>query len=79
MIHEEDEIESSIIDFSWFYFIGTAKLHLSIRETGRLTLTMFNRLYSHYKDNWDMEMILQATHTTYADAYRKQQKSEEWF
>lgn len=68
-----------MIDFSWFYFIGRAKLHLTLHETGRLTLTMFNKLYSHYKNNFDMEMRLFHANVTYQEAYEKAQKAEEWF
>lgn len=67
------------IDFSWFYFIGTAKLRLSMKETGRLTLTMFNRLYAHYKDTFDTEMRLKNANVTYAEAYQQAQRAEEWF
>ena len=68
-----------MIDFSYFYFIGKSKLGLSFSETGRLTMTMFNKLYAHYKDDFDYEMLLKASHTTYADAYKKAQQAEEWF
>lgn len=59
-------------------FIGKAKLNLSFKETGRLTLTEFNRLYKHYKDNWDLEMRLTRNNVTYAEAYAKAMKDEEW-
>ena len=68
-----------MIDFSWFYFIGKAKLNLSFKETGRLTIYMFNKLYDHYKDNFDIEMRLSKANVTYADAFNKAQESEEWF
>lgn len=67
------------MDFSWFWFIGKTKLNLSIKETGRLTLRMFGRLYQHYKDDFDLEMMLWKGHQTYADAYKKSQQDEEWF
>ena len=76
MIHED---EDPVIDFSWFWFIGRNKLHLTYKETGRLTLTMFNRLYSHYKNDWDLEMRLRNANVTYAEAFEKAQKAEEWF
>lgn len=66
------------IDFSWFYFIGKVKLGLTFKDTGRLTLTLFNKLYSHYKADWDLEMKLRASRTTYEQAYIKTQKAEEW-
>ena len=67
-----------MIDFSWFYFIGKAKLNLSFKETGRLTLTMFNKLYGHYKDTFDLEMRLTQANMTYEEAYDKSMKDEEW-
>lgn len=42
-------------------------------------MTTFNKLYKHYKDNFDLEMRLKASNTTYEEAYKKSQKSEEWF
>jgi len=68
-----------VIDFSWFYFIGKAKLGLSFKETGRLTLTMFNRLYGHYKTVWSIEMRLTQANMTYEEAFIKSQQDEEWF
>ena len=52
---------------------------MSFKETGRLTLTMFNKLYGHYKDMWSLEMRLMQSNTTYAEAYAKSQRDEEWF
>lgn len=68
-----------MIDFSWFYFIGKAKLNLSFKETGRLTLYMFNKLYEHYKDDFDIEMRLKKANMTYSEAFNKAQENEEWF
>lgn len=73
----QDEVDP-VIDFSWFYFIGKAKLNLSFHETGRLTVTMFNKLYGHYKNNWDFEMKLTAAGMTYRAAFLKSQQDEEW-
>lgn len=67
------------IDFTWFYFIGKAKLNLSFKETGRLTMTMFFKLYQHYKDTFDLEMRLRNANMTYEDAYESAEKAEEWF
>jgi hypothetical protein len=61
------------------YFIGKAKLGLSFKETGRLTIKMFNKLYGHYKDNWDFEMRLTQSNMTYREAHLKSQQDEEWF
>ena len=73
----QDEYDP-VIDFSWFYFIGKTRLNLSFKETGRLTLTMFNKLYGHYKDTWGLEMRLARADMTYAEAYAKSQQDEEW-
>ena len=67
------------IDFSWFYFIGRTKLGLTTKEVGRLTLYMFYKLYTHYKNNFDYEMILKRNNMTYAEAWEKSQQAEEWF
>ena len=40
---------------------------------------MFNRLYKHYKNDFDTEMMLKKTDTTYSAAYNRAQKDEEWF
>lgn len=52
---------------------------MSFHEVGRLTLTLFNKLYGHYKEDWDLEMRLRTANMTYAEAYEKTQKEEEWF
>lgn len=52
---------------------------MSFKETGRLTLTMFYKLYNHYKDTFDLEMRLRNANMTYEDAYNKTEKDEEWF
>ena len=76
MIQDESD---PVIDFSWFYFIGRTKLCLSFKETGRLTVRTFNKLYGHYKNTWDLEMRLAHNNVTYAEAYAKSQQDEEWF
>lgn len=40
---------------------------------------MFNKLYGHYKDNFDMEMRLKNANMTYKEAFVKSQQDEEWF
>lgn len=74
----QDE-EEPVFDLSWFYFIGKVKLGLSFKETGRLTLRTFNKLYQHYKDDWDLEMRLWNANMTYEEAFIKSQENEEWF
>jgi hypothetical protein len=44
-----------------------------------MTLTTFNKLYSHYKDNFDIEMRMKLANITYSELYEQEQKSEEWF
>ena len=43
-----------------------------------MTLTLFNKLHQHYKDNFDMEMRLNKANMTYQELYIKSQKEEEW-
>lgn len=40
---------------------------------------MFNKLYGHYKADWDLEMRLTKHDMTYSEAYAKSMKDEEWF
>lgn len=73
------EDEPIIIDFGYLDYIGRAKLRLGKGETGRLTLKQFNKMYSYYKNDFDLEMLMTATHTTYAKLKAKEQQSESWF
>ena len=69
-----------MIDFTWFYFIGRTRLGLSFREVGRLTLNLFLKLYKHYKDAFDMELMLRRANMTYAEAEAKAyQRETSWF
>lgn len=52
---------------------------MSFKETGRLTLRMFNKLYQNYKDTFDLELRLYKSNMTYAELKNKMQKSDEWF
>lgn len=52
---------------------------LTNHEVGRLTLREFNAEYQLYKDDFDLELMLKATNTTYAQAKIKAQRAEEWF
>ena len=52
---------------------------MAFHDVGRMTLTLFNKLYAHYKDDFDLETILRASNTTYAELYEKTQKQQEWF
>lgn len=51
---------------------------MTFREVGRMTLTMFNRMYKHYKDDFDLELLLHKSGMTYEQAFTKAQQDEEW-
>jgi hypothetical protein len=55
------------------------KLGFSYKDAGRITLTTFLKLYNHYKNDFDLELMLKKSHTTYAALKKKALKSEEWF
>lgn len=40
---------------------------------------MFNKLYKHYKNDFDLEMRLKRANLTYAELYQKSQQEQEWF
>ena len=73
------EDEPIVIDFGYLDYIGRVKLKLKEGETGRLTLKQFNKMYSYYKNDFDLEMFMTVTHTTYAKLKAKEQQSESWF
>lgn len=54
------------------------RLRFTYKESGRLTLRQFLNYYQHYKDNFDLELMLKASNTTYAKLRAKQLESEEW-
>ena len=43
-----------------------------------MTLTTFNKLYLHYKNDFDYEMRLTRANVTYKEAFVKSQQEEEW-
>lgn len=49
------------------------------KEIGRMTLTLFNKLYDHYKNLFDFELMLSKTGTTYKKAYEKANESDRYF
>lgn len=49
------------------------------KEIGRMTLTLFNKHYDHYKNLFDFELMLHKTGTTYKKAYEKANESDKWF
>ena len=74
-----DEEEDPTIDFVWIYFIGKTKLNLTTKEIGRLTFRIFLKLYQHYKNDFDKEMLMKASRTTYKKLKEKQEESDKWF
>lgn len=52
---------------------------MTFKETGRLTLRLFNKLYGHYKDNFDTEMRLKNANVTYSEIKIKSQNQDRWF
>ena len=77
MIPDEAEDDGKL-NFYWFYYIGSVKLHLTLKEIGRMTLTTFNRLYEEYKKDFDLELMLNKTRTTYHTAEEKARRADEW-
>lgn len=57
---------------------AVTKLGMTYKEAGRLTMRKFNRLYDAYKLNFDLELRLLLSRTTYGEAYKKSLKDEEW-
>lgn len=49
------------------------------KEVGRMTLTFFNRCYDNYKNEYDREMLLEKTGTTYQKAWEKSQETDKYF
>lgn len=39
---------------------------------------MFKKLYQHYKDDWDLEMLLFKSNKTYKEIKEKQNTDEYW-
>lgn len=52
---------------------------MTFKEVGRMTLKMFNKLYTHYKNDFDLEMKLKNANMTYEQAYNKSIQNDEWF
>ena len=44
-----------------------------------MTVTLFNKLYGHYCNNFDMEMRLRNANMTYEEAKNKAREKEDWF
>ena len=43
-----------------------------------MTLRKFNKLYNHYKDNFDFELYLKTKGITYAQNSKMAMQEEEW-
>lgn len=56
-----------------------SKLGLSMEQVGRITYALFSRLYQHYKNDFDIEMRLKASNTTYAELEERAMREEQWF
>lgn len=52
---------------------------MSFHEIGRMTLTLFNKMYQHYQQVWSMEMRLNRANMTYEEAKAKAREAEDWF
>lgn len=50
-----------------------------MKEVGRLTYRLFKKLYQHYKNEFDKEMLMKATNTTYQKLKEKAEESDRWF
>lgn len=72
-------MEDSEINFEWFKFIGRKKLAYTDKETMRLTVRQFMRVYNIYKNDYDMELCLLLNRMTYQKAKEESEKSQEWF
>lgn len=62
--------------------MGRNKLHLTTREIGRMTLRLWSKLYKYYKDDFDTELMLKLTGTTYKKLSAKikaKKENAEWF
>lgn len=75
---DDEEYEPTAIDLTWYFFIGMTKFSMSEKRVGRLTLTLFNKLYKCYKDNFDMEMMMNKSGITYHQANKKALEKELW-
>ena len=42
-------------------------------------MRQFKALYQAYKDTFDIELLMRASRTTYADLKKKADQAEEWF
>ena len=52
-------------------YVGHCLLGFTEKEVGRMTLRTFNKFYKCYKDNFDLEMRLKLSNTTYEEAIKE--------
>ena len=52
---------------------------MSDKEVWRLTIRQFLNLYQAYKDQFDVELRLTLSRTTFKQAEAESMKAEEWF
>ena len=71
--------EPEPLDFSWFIFVGLKNFNLKPKETMRLNFKMFNKLLQHYRNQFDMELMLTLTRTTYAKNAADVARNEDYF
>lgn len=50
----------------------------SEKEIGRMTARKFMRLYQHYKNNFDVQLVMRSKGLTYAKLEQMQMEEEEW-
>ena len=58
---------------------GTEFVPITEKQVGRMTYYLFNKLYQHYKDVFDLELRLKSRDMTYRELYKKSQQEDEWF
>lgn len=44
-----------------------------------MTITLFNKMWKHWKDEWSVEMRLTHANMTFEEAQLKSIQDEEWF
>jgi hypothetical protein len=59
-------------------FTGHTLLGFSEKEVGRMTMRKFMKLYSHYKNRFDLELMLRAKGVPYAKYEEMLMQEEEW-
>lgn len=55
-----------------------SKLNMTFRECGRITIKEYYKYHRAYEDLFDTELILQASHTTYAKLHNRDEEIGAW-